>query len=185
MSRCPYGASSECLFSHSPESECHFWSPLKKTCIMSSRYEEDEAEEVYWLYKMRKAKMAETQRQTYEGFLEDIERMKALEDGWLDGEGSRISEEAVNLVEMKVSACFAKRPPHIFPTPEGGLSLEWDTKEELDAEVGPSLNGIMIWKDKAERKDWTKEESWIELESHWREATGQEGEDGHSAFNQA
>ena len=152
---------------------------------MSSRYEEDEAEEVYWLYKMRKAKMAEMQRQTYEGFLEDIERMKALKDGWLDGEGSRISEEVVNLVKMKVSGCFVKRPPHVFPTPEGGLSLEWDTKEELDAEVGPSLNGIMIWKDKAEMKDWTKEEPWTELESHWREATGQEGEDGHLAFNQA
>lgn len=174
MSVCPYGASEECLFNMPPQAECHFWSPIKKTCIMSSRYEEDEAEDVYWLYRMRKEKMDKIQRQTCEGFLQDIERMKAFKDGWLDGEGVKISEAVVELVKSKVLDCFSKRPPHVFPTPEGGLSLEWDTKDELDAEIGAGLNGIMIWKDKAEMKDWTKEESWSKLAADWLQAVEQD-----------
>lgn len=169
MSVCPYGASVECLFNHPPEAECHFWSPLKKTCIMSSNYDEDEAEEAYWLYKMRKEKMS-VERQTLEGFLKDLEQMKVLECGWLDGEGKRISKAVIDFAESRIVEGFGFRPPQVFPTPEGGLSLEWDTDEELDAEIGPDLKGIMIWKDTAVLKDWAREESWAELQACWREA---------------
>ena len=176
MSGCPYGASEVCLFSRSPESECHFWSPIKKTCIMSSKYEDDEIEGVYWLYRMRKEKMKPPH--TYDDFLQDIQRMKALQAGWLDGEGERISEAAASLAAERVSEFFQKRPPHVFPTPEGGVSLEWDTEDELDAEIGPDLKGIEIWKDKAEMKDWTREESWQELQFRWHEALASEEGNG-------
>ena len=178
MGCCPYGACEECRMFSMPPSECHFWSPLKKTCVMSDRYEEDEAEDVFWLYRMRRAKMAEAQKQTYGSFLEDIERMKGLKDGWLDGEGSRISEDVAELAKLKVSSCFSRRPPHVFPTPEGGLSLEWDMAEELDAEIGPDLKGMIIWKDTVQMLDWTKERAWNELEAHWREAVAAEEGNG-------
>lgn len=178
MGCCPYGACDGCRMFASPPSECHFWSPLKKTCIMSSQYEEDEAEDVFWLYRMRKAKMAEAQKQTCGSFLEDIERLKALKDGWLDGEGLKISEAAAELAKRKVLSCFSRRPPHVFPTPEGGLSLEWDMDEELDAEIGPDLKGMMIWKDAVKQADWSEEKAWTELAACWLQAVAAEEENG-------
>ena len=144
---------------------------------MSSGYVEDEIEQIYWLYKMRKRKMQKERRiQTFNEFKEDLAKMKTFEKGWFDGEGEPISEAVIILASLKMSGRFIERPPHVFPTPEGGLSLEWDTEEELDAEINPDLKGVMIWKDKAEYRDWNKEESWRELEEHWKEALAMEKE---------
>jgi len=56
-----------------------------------------------------------------------LEELKHLQPGWLDGEGQALPPKAVdefaNLFEEFYSTT---RPlPHIYPTEEGGLRLEW------------------------------------------------------------
>jgi hypothetical protein len=45
--------------------------------------------------------------------------LQALKRGWLDGEGEAITQAAIRKAEMLLT-------PHVYPTPEGGISIETD-----------------------------------------------------------
>lgn len=167
MGTCPYGACEECQLFSTPPAECHFWSPLKKTCIMSSAYEEDEMEDVYLDHKGRARKMSDRPLKLEE-FLERMKEMRGLRKGWLDGDGEEISREVLDLVEDEVRKRLSECPPHVFPMESGGLSLEWFLKEDFCATVGPSLQGDAFGREGKEfvhwKEDWTLEASWERLE---------------------
>jgi hypothetical protein len=45
--------------------------------------------------------------------------LQALKRGWLNGEGEAITQTAISKAEQLLT-------PHIYPTPEGGVSIETD-----------------------------------------------------------
>jgi hypothetical protein len=59
---------------------------------------------------------------------EQVESLKGLPDGWLDGEGVAYSDEALawssKLLESVVNG-FELATPYIYPTPEGAIRAEW------------------------------------------------------------
>ncbi len=56
-----------------------------------------------------------------------LNELSQLEDGWFDGEGLAPLEGAMAWLEESWRTHAAHlREPYIYPTLEGGLSLEWD-----------------------------------------------------------
>jgi hypothetical protein len=67
-------------------------------------------------------------------------RMKKLEDlsdGWLDGEGKALSKTGIEWFTNQFDQVFKNVPtPKIYPTPEGGLSLEWQiNRHDISLEI--------------------------------------------------
>jgi hypothetical protein len=56
-----------------------------------------------------------------------IEELASLENGWMDGSGSAPDKEQLAWASGRISASFPEDVPfpHVCPTPEGGLFLEW------------------------------------------------------------
>ena len=123
MGQCPYDACEDCLLGGRLE-ECHFWSPIQHTCALSSKYEENEMEDLYLDHLGRSRKMTDDEW-TLEDFNERMKEMESLKKGWLDGDGKTISKEVIDLVQDEVLKRLSFCPPHIFPMESGGLSLEW------------------------------------------------------------
>jgi hypothetical protein len=70
---------------------------------------------------------------------EQVESLKGLQDGWLDGEGLAFHDEALawssKLLESLVNG-FELATPHIYPTPEGGVRAEWSRPRwEISADL--------------------------------------------------
>jgi hypothetical protein len=71
--------------------------------------------------------------------VEQVDSLKGLQEGWLDGEGHAFSEEALawssKLLESIVNG-FDLATPHIYPTPEGSVRAEWSRPSwEISAEL--------------------------------------------------
>lgn len=71
--------------------------------------------------------------------LEQVDSLKGLQDGWLDGEGRAFSDEALawssRLLDSIVNG-FELATPHIYPTPEGSVRAEWSRPLwEISAEL--------------------------------------------------
>jgi len=79
--------------------------------------------------------------QKYERVRTDIEEHAQLVSGWLgDGEGELVSRAAIAVTRVFVDRIerLGVTPPNVYPTPEGGLQLEWTAGPyELSAEVAP------------------------------------------------
>jgi hypothetical protein len=61
---------------------------------------------------------------------EQIESLRALEDGWLDGEGFAIDGPGLDWVAAVLNRMVASKLlpfPFIYPTEEGGVRVEWST----------------------------------------------------------
>lgn len=168
MGLCPYGACESCLLG-GQEKECHFWSPIQHTCVLSSKYEENEMEDLYLDHLRRSRKMSDDEW-TLEDFNERMKEMESLKKGWLDGDGEAISKEVIELVNDEVQKRLFFCPPHVFPMESGGLSLEWFLKEDFAAAVEPSLKGSVFGKDMYRPEDWTQEASWVRLERTVKES---------------
>lgn len=56
-----------------------------------------------------------------------LDELMALQPGWLDGEGvppgPGVAAQAARIAE---SIANWATPPRIYPTPDGGIELEWD-----------------------------------------------------------
>lgn len=66
------------------------------------------------------------------------EELTQLKDGWLDGEGKAPSKEGLQsfLAAWNGADTVALPLPHIYPTPEGGVQMEWTQGDwEISAEV--------------------------------------------------
>lgn len=162
MGKCPYNACDDCLLG-GKLSECHFWSPIQRTCALSSRYEENEMERLYLDHLKRSRKMSGAETDL-DGFRERMKEMESLKKGWLDGDGEPISRAVSDLVTDEVLKRLSFCPPHVFPMESGGLSLEWFLKEDFAAAVEPSLKGSVFGKDMYRPEDWTQEAAWVRLE---------------------
>lgn len=58
---------------------------------------------------------------------ERLNELSQLEDGWFDGEGLAPLADSMSWLEEAWCTHAAHLPePYIYPTLEGGLSLEWD-----------------------------------------------------------
>jgi len=60
---------------------------------------------------------------------DQILRLRILEPGWLDGEGAAIREDAIAWAVEVREACAngsIKHPVYIYPTPFGGVQVEFD-----------------------------------------------------------
>lgn len=65
---------------------------------------------------------------------ERFAEMEALEEGWLDGEGHAISPSALSSAKERIEFAISKEIPipYIYPTPEGHLSIEWESNNDYD-----------------------------------------------------
>ena len=87
-----------------------------------------------------------------------LDELALLEDGWLDGEGDAISPLLIQLVRDKFHKPEGLPQPFVYPTPEGGITVEWVFSSE----------------------DNEGEDSWIEIE--FSRVTYPSGVEGTEAF---
>jgi hypothetical protein len=56
-----------------------------------------------------------------------LDELRSLADGWLDGENQPPSDRVITALQSIVDMLAGPHLPlvHIYPTPEGGVQLEW------------------------------------------------------------
>jgi hypothetical protein len=55
-----------------------------------------------------------------------IEDLRQLKDGWLNGEGLAPSKQGLDWIAKTLDRYFTdKTAPYIYPTPDGGVQAEW------------------------------------------------------------
>jgi predicted helicase len=66
-----------------------------------------------------------------------MKRLENLEDGWMDGEGKSLPKDGLQWFTNQFNNFFHNAPmPLVYPTHEGGLSLEWKIKRyDISLEV--------------------------------------------------
>lgn len=67
-----------------------------------------------------------------------IDTIRSLKDGWLDGEGVVPTEEGLQWVEEKIEKFFGAEEmplPFIYPTPSGGIQIEWHRLDDFSLEI--------------------------------------------------
>ena len=59
--------------------------------------------------------------------LVQLDELRSLENGWLDGEGIAPCKEGLDWLAGYFEACYPEDlpVPRIYPTPEGGVQIEW------------------------------------------------------------
>lgn len=73
-----------------------------------------------------------------------IEELSALKDGWLEGKGLAPTKEALDWFESEFTSRYpVDLPlPYLFPTPDGGIDLEWTlgvADVSLEIDLGPHV----------------------------------------------
>jgi len=77
-----------------------------------------------------------------------LKEIASLPDGWLDGEGLRVQQPVIDLVEGLVREnpdWFA--PAGIFPTPEGGIQIELSQDQReftITIDATGNLSGYLV-----------------------------------------
>ena len=98
-----------------------------------------------------------------------IDSLRNLIDGWLDGEGIAPSEQGLNWVVDKLDDYFSDMTvPYLYPTPEGGVRAEWSLGKyeasldiKLDNQTGYWHSLDMTNNTDAEKTlDLSKQEDW-------------------------
>jgi hypothetical protein len=82
-----------------------------------------------------KTDLTEQNGVTLVSYSKRIDDLARLEEGWNDGQGSRISPAAINAAR-KLAACLQPGLFHIFPQINGGILFESDVAFEFS--VDPS-----------------------------------------------
>lgn len=69
-----------------------------------------------------------------------LDELSQLKDGWLNGEGTKLSKEALKWFELKFETFIEALEvnTYAYPTPDGNLQLEW-SNEDLDIELVVNL----------------------------------------------
>jgi hypothetical protein len=60
--------------------------------------------------------------------IERIISISRLEDGWLDGQGSKFSQEDLNKTQAILISLYHKSIliPYVYPSPDNCIQFEWD-----------------------------------------------------------
>lgn len=86
---------------------------------------------------------------TTQGPMERIDELAALEPGWSDGEGEKITRDSVSLAVVFASTLntAVAQGFHIFPGENGSLQFELQegARVVLGIELGPTENDILFW----------------------------------------
>lgn len=96
-----------------------------------------------------------------------IEEIVRLRPGWSGGDGDKeydcnLLRRFASMYEAHISSSYGL--PYIFPTPEAGLSIEWDDTETV-LEVDSSLtHGVLLGIDQGQELDLGTEEGWSILD---------------------
>jgi len=82
----------------------------------------------------------------YENFDARLNSLASLKDGWLNGEGTGISEQTVQNAKLVLKAIFENSSiqiprPTIGPTEEGGIDIQWTN---IFCTILPS-NELEVW----------------------------------------
>ena len=99
-----------------------------------------------------------------------LERLKTLEKGWLDGEGSTYSNEAIDALQVRLEDMLNARNknPAIFPLADGGVSFEWnDERYDISLEVAADLQSA-YWHN-LNKADGSFTEADLKLPDDWEE----------------
>lgn len=102
-----------------------------------------------------------------------LERLRALEDGWLEGEGTAPPADGLDRLAAGFEKYFPEELPlpRIYPTPAGGAQLEWTLgSNEIGVEVDLTT-GTGEWhrvdlssrKDEMDSLDLTTSKGWEAL----------------------
>lgn len=103
--------------------------------------------------------------------------LSALQPGWLNGLGKAVKDENIMLAQEIVAETVKRgvELPSIFPTEDGGVSLEWNAPgahlgvEVVDAKVSVdalSASGVFALYDDIH----TADETALVIQSWWEEA---------------
>jgi hypothetical protein len=59
--------------------------------------------------------------------LGQLDHLRTLEDGWLDGEGKAPSDEGLDWLTHAFADHYPQdlASPYLYPTPDGGVQAEW------------------------------------------------------------
>lgn len=71
-----------------------------------------------------------------------LDELRDMQNGWLEGEGLAPGSTGLDWLEYASSGRFPDEAllPHIYPTPEGGIQMEWEQDDivsslEIDLET--------------------------------------------------
>jgi hypothetical protein len=72
-----------------------------------------------------------------------------LEDGWFDGAGKKIAPAVLDGVKdwlLKEVGPLKVSEPYIYPTPKGGVQVEWDAPEHcFEVSINPDSSGLSLF----------------------------------------
>ena len=118
-------------------------------------------------------KGATTSNNNHARVKERLVELRKLRDGWLEGKGKAPSENALDTVErvFDIHLSGVKESPRVYPTPEGGVQLEWFFKERHYITVRIPRTGtvevgtvdIQTGKDTTRSLDHRSPSEWTEL----------------------
>ena len=59
-----------------------------------------------------------------------LDELRTLQDGWYEGEGVAPSHEGLDWLSDAFECCYPDDAPlpYTYPTPEGGISMEWSVE---------------------------------------------------------
>lgn len=99
-----------------------------------------------------------------------LEKLKTLEKGWLDGEGSAYSNETIDALQDRLEDMLNARNknPAIFPLADGGVSFEWnDERYDISLEVAADLQSA-YWHN-LNKADGSFTDADLKLPDDWEE----------------
>ena len=96
----------------------------------------------------------------FEELTASIESLRSLSDDWFDGNSIRPAGDALQLATEIVRLVRTERLPSpvAFPTPEGGVSLEWfEEAFQMGATIKPKGSGeLSYWNSETDADDFTE-----------------------------
>ena len=98
--------------------------------------------------------------------MSNLDHLRVLKDGWLNGDGLAPSKEGLDWLE-RILVYHLQITPYIYPTYEGGVSLEWGERFTTDNTITINLTEktacCHFWD--GARDDWYAKN--LDLKSEW------------------
>ena len=107
-----------------------------------------------------------------------LDELRGLKDGWLDGKGKAPAGGDLDWLEQEFNVRYPEElpVPYVYPTPEGGLSLEWELAgNDISLEISfPEKTGqyhclnLETGEEKEETFNLNDPKTWQTLAEHIR-----------------